>query len=385
MPILSQMRDLLLFGLAGFAASLVDGALGMGFGPTSSSILLGSGLAPTAVSTSVNLAKVVTGIAGAVSHWRFRNLDRELVLKLALPGCVGAVLGVTVLSNVNGATLRPYLAMLLTIIGLRILVKFAQPLPPKQKATIPATDGSSKRVLVYDRRGVKTAALIGGVTNGMIGAWGPVVTPFLLHRGVRPRFAVGSVNTAEVAVASASAFSLIASVGTGGFNGAVVVSMLLGGVVAAPVAAWMIRYVPPRAMGVAVAGLLLLTNARDLIAWGRITGLWVWAVYLGIIGLVLLAFYAGRGRTPTEVPPPPHKEEAAVSGRRGQLGAARNSPQVDCGRRFPLPVDVGSVTVKTAPPSTWLAAVTRPLWLTTIFCTMASPRPVPPGRLVKNG
>jgi uncharacterized protein len=304
------MGDLLLFGLAGFAASLVDGALGMGFGPTSSSILLGSGLAPTAVSTSVNLAKVVTGIAGAISHWRFRNLDRELVLKLALPGCVGAVLGVTVLSNVNGATLRPYLAMLLTIIGLRILVKFAQPLPPRQKATLPATDGSAKRVLQYDRRGVKTAALIGGVTNGMIGAWGPVVTPFLLHRGVRPRYAVGSVNTAEVAVASASAFSLIASVGSGGFNGAVVVSMLLGGVVAAPFAAWMIRHVPPRPMGVAVAGLLLLTNARDLIAWGRISGLWVWAVYLGIIGLVLLAFYAGRGRIPTEVPPPPHKAEA---------------------------------------------------------------------------
>ena len=309
MPILGQMGDLLLFGLAGFAASLVDGALGMGFGPTSSSILLGSGLAPTAVSTSVNLAKVVTGIAGAISHWRFRNIDRELVLKLALPGCLGAVLGVTVLSNVNGATMRPYLAMLLTIIGLRILVKFAQPLPPKQKATRPATDGSSKRVLQYDRRGVKTAALIGGVTNGMIGAWGPVVTPFLLHRGVRPRYAVGSVNTAEVAVASASAFSLIASVGLGGFNWAVVVSMLLGGVVAAPVAAWMIRHVPPRPMGVAVAGLLLLTNARDLIAWGRISGLWVWVVYLGIIGLVLLAFYAGRGRIPTEVPPPPHKEE----------------------------------------------------------------------------
>ncbi len=157
---------------------------------------------------------------------------------------------------------------------------------------------------------MKTAALIGGVTNGMIGAWGPVVTPFLLHRGVRPRYAVGSVNTAEVAVASASAFSLIASVGLGGFNWAVVVSMLLGGVVAAPVAAWMIRHVPPRPMGVAVAGLLLLTNARDLIAWGRVSGLWVWAVYLGIIGLVLLAFYAGRGRIPTEVPPPPHKEEA---------------------------------------------------------------------------
>jgi uncharacterized membrane protein YfcA len=298
------MRDLLLFGLAGFAASLVDGALGMGFGPTSSSILLGSGLAPTAVSTSVNIAKVVTGVAGAISHWRFRNLDRGLVFSLALPGCAGAVIGVTVLSNVNGATLRPYLAMLLTIIGLRILVKFAQPLPPRQRATVPI-EGSSKRMLVYDRRGVKTAALIGGVTNGLIGAWGPVVTPFLLHRGVRPRFAVGSVNTAEVAVASASAFSLLASVGSGGLNVAVVVSMLLGGVIAAPVAAWMIRYVPPRPMGVAVAGLLLLTNARDIIAWARISGGWIWAIYLGIVVMVLAAFYAGRGRTPIAVPPEP--------------------------------------------------------------------------------
>ena len=305
------MRDLLLFGLAGFAASLVDGALGMGFGPTSSSILLGSGLAPTAVSASVNLAKVVTGLAGAFSHWRFSNLDRPLVLKLALPGCVGAVIGVTVLSNVNGATLRPYLAMLLTIIGLRILVKFAQPLPPKQRATIPI-EGSTKRLLQYDKRGVKTAALIGGVTNGLIGAWGPVVTPFLLHRGVRPRFAVGSVNTAEVAVASASAFSLIASIGSGGFNGAVVVSMLLGGVIAAPVAAWMIRYVPPRPMGVAVAGLLLLTNARDIIAWARVSGAWVWLIYVGIVAMVLFAFFAPRGKTPQVVAPRSPEEAASA-------------------------------------------------------------------------
>ena len=106
---------LLLFAIAGFVASFVDGALGMGFGPTSSSILLASGLAPQAVSASVNIAKVVTGFAAGLAHWRFHNLDRTLVLRLAIPGCLGALLGVTVLSNVSGATLRPYLAMLLTI------------------------------------------------------------------------------------------------------------------------------------------------------------------------------------------------------------------------------------------------------------------------------
>src|SRR5688572_10542963 len=261
------MRDLVLFALAGFAASLVDGALGMGFGPTSSSILLGAGLAPAAVSTSVNLAKVATGIAAGISHWRFRNIDKRLVLNLAVPGCAGALLGVTVLSHVNGAVLKPILAVLLTLVGVRILIRFARPTGAKESVVTEA-DADADKMAPFDQRGLRVAALLGGVTNGMIGAWGPVVTPFLLHRGVRPRFAIGSVNTAEIAVASASAFSLLATLGRGGFNVAVVVAMLIGGVVAAPVAAWLIRYIPPRPMGVAVAGLLLLTNARELAAWG---------------------------------------------------------------------------------------------------------------------
>ena len=145
---------LLLFAIAGFVASFVDGALGMGFGPTSSSILLASGLAPQAVSASVNIAKVVTGFAAGLAHWRFHNLDRTLVLRLAIPGCLGALLGVTVLSNVSGATLRPYLALLLTIVGLRILVRFAQPLPPTQK-DVETSPGSLKQTIQYDPRGVR--------------------------------------------------------------------------------------------------------------------------------------------------------------------------------------------------------------------------------------
>ena len=260
------MRDLLLFSLTGFAAALVDGALGMGFGPTSSSILLISGLAPAAVSTTVNLAKVVIGLAAGFSHWRFRNLDRGLVFHLAVPGCLGALLGVTVLSSFNGATLRPYLAILLTLIGVRILVRFANPLPTKPKTSQTATGTPTRTPLAYDRRGITFVAFVGGITNGLIGAWGPVLTPFLLYRAVRPRFAVGCVNAAEIAVAFASAASLIVSLGTIGVNASFVVVMLLGGVVAAPVAAWLTRYVPPGPMGVAVGGLLLMTSARDLIA-----------------------------------------------------------------------------------------------------------------------
>ncbi len=254
------------------------------------------GLAPAAVSATVNLAKVATGVAAGVSHWRFGNIDKRLVLNLAIPGCLGAIIGVTVLSNIGGATLRPFLAMLLTVIGIRILVRFARPLGTTEKPDdAPDSARDARQLPEQQERGVRIAALLGGITNGMIGAWGPVVTPYLLHRGVRPRYAIGSVNTAEIAVASASAFSLIASVGRGGFNVGVLVAMLLGGIVAAPVAAWAIRFVPARPMGVAVAGLLLFTNARELAAWGGIAnGPWIWAIYSLIAAVVSFAFIAPR-------------------------------------------------------------------------------------------
>ncbi len=279
--------DLAFVAMAGFCASLVDGALGMGFGPTSSSILLGVGLPPASVSTTVNLAKVATGVASSVSHWRFRNIDHRLVLQLAIPGATGALIGVTVLANVDAATLRPALAVVLFVIGLRILVRFSRPVGVKAEE-FTDLDHDPDRMPAFDDRGVEAVAAAGGVTNGLIGAWGPVVTPFLMHRELAPRFAVGSVNTAEVAVAMVSATSLIASLGSGGLDIGVVVAMLAGGVVAAPVAAWFVRHVPARPMGVAVAALLLATNARELSAWvGLDAGRW-W-VYGTIAALVALA------------------------------------------------------------------------------------------------
>lgn len=118
-----------------------------------------------------------------------------------------------------------------------------------------------------DTRGLGAVAFIGGITNGMIGAWGPVVTPFLMHRGLRPRYAVGSVNTAEIVVAAASSCAVIVSTGGQAFDARIVLAMLAGGVAAAPLAAWTVRRVPARPMGVAVAGLLLLTSVRQLVVW----------------------------------------------------------------------------------------------------------------------
>lgn len=273
------MEQLLLVALAGFLATLVDGALGMGFGPTSSTILLSGGLSPGAVSTTVNLAKVVTGAAAGISHWRFGNVDRRLVVRLALPGAAGALVGVTILASVDGDVLRPILALALLVVGVRILFRFSRPLGRPERA------GAQARTHAAEDRGVLVAGAAGGVTNGLIGAWGPVVTPVLLHKGVPPRYTVGSVNTAEVAVATVAAGSLLASLQGAGLDLGVVVAMLAGGVLAAPLSAWVIRYLPARGMGVAVAGLLLVTNVRELSSWAGIDGA-RWLGY-GFVGLLV--------------------------------------------------------------------------------------------------
>ena len=283
--------DLFVVAIAGFFASMVDGALGMGFGPTSSSILLSNGLSPATVSTTVNLAKIATGLVAGVSHWRFNNIDHQLVFRLAVPGALGALVGVTVLANVNGDDLKPILAAMLILVGLRILVRFSRPLPLAPDVTDPNVRDDAPPE--FDKTGVEIAAAAGGITNGLVGAWGPVVTPFLLHRGLTPRFAVGSVNTAEVAVATVSAGALIGSLGGSGLDWEVLFAMLGGGMIAAPIAALVVRFIPARALGLAVAMLLLLTNARELMGtWDPADGRW--AIYVLIV--ILMAGAIARPR-----------------------------------------------------------------------------------------
>lgn len=282
-----DMVDLTIVFVAGFLASFVDGALGMGFGPTSSSILLGSGLSPAAVSTTVNLAKVATGVTAAVAHWRFDNIDRALVRRLVVPGSVGALVGVTVLANVDGDTLRPFLAAVLLVMAARILIRFSRSLPSQPPDGTAGEDGVSQQL---DDRRTAAVGAAAGVTNGLVGAWGPVLTPFLLHRGLAPRYAIGSVNTAEIAVAVVASGSLLASVGGGGIDVGVVVAMLLGGMLAAPIAAWAIRFLPARGLGIAVGGLLFITNIRELAPAGDLSGLrWIgYALVLAACGWAAL-------------------------------------------------------------------------------------------------
>jgi uncharacterized protein len=282
------MDHLVTVALAGFCASFVDGALGMGFGPTSSTILLSSGVSPATSATMVNIAKVFTGGAAGISHWRFGNVDRGLLVRLAIPGAVGAVVGSTVLSRVDGDALRPWLALMLIVVGLRILLRFRNHV---RNAVAPSAN---------ERRELEHATMVlgglGGITNGMIGAWGPVVTPYLLHQGVSPRRTVGTVNTAEIAVAAVATGSLLSMVSAGSLDVQVLVAMLAGGVVAAPLAAWSAKRLPARTMGISVAVVLLLTNVRELMNWAGIVDN-RWVAYLAIVGLGTLSAAAPHRRS----------------------------------------------------------------------------------------
>ena len=150
------------------------------------------------------------------------------------------------------------LAVILLLVGVRILVRFSRPVVARPP------DNGDERAAVLRGRGVTAAAATGGVTNGLVGAWGPVVTPFLLHRGLPPRYAIGSVNTAEVAVAIVAAGSLLTSLGGESVDVATVIAMLARRDRRRPSAAWTIRLIPARVLGLAVAALLLVTNVREL-------------------------------------------------------------------------------------------------------------------------
>ena len=327
------MSELLTVALAGFLASIVDGALGMGFGPTSSTILLSSGLSPAAASTTVNIAKVATGLAAGVSHWRFSNIDRRLVVRLAGPGMLGAAIGAFVLTSVDGDDLRPVLAVLLLLIGVRILARFSTPLAAPRLE--PASDPAAPAVRdLGNLQGVEVAAGVGGVTNGLVGAWGPVVTPFLLHRGTPPRYAVGSVNTAEVAVAVVSVGSLISAGGGGDLSVGILVAMLGGGILGAPLAAFTVRIIPARALGIACAGLLLLTQSRELSRSGHLP-VSTWTAF----GIAATVIAAAAVRPRLRGPRPPRAERVgALSGATTNRGprpwiARRREARRAAGRR----------------------------------------------------
>ncbi|WP_314210270.1 sulfite exporter TauE/SafE family protein [uncultured Actinomyces sp.] len=268
------MRKLVLLALVGLAAQLVDGSLGMGYGMTSSSLLLLAGLSPALASASVHLAEIGTTLASGASHWRLGNTDPRLVVRLGLPGAVGAFSGATVLSHLSTRAATPVTASLLILLGAYVLGRFALR-PPR---------GSGSRRSPHGRRLLVPLGMVGGfvdATGG--GGWGPVVTTTLLTGGrTAPRTVVGSVGASEFLVTAAASAGFLTGLGTAGISLGIVLALLAGGLVAAPIAAWLVSRLPGQVLGTAVGGLILATNLRVLLSWSGTPTMTGVAVYVAL-------------------------------------------------------------------------------------------------------
>ncbi|MBL8931031.1 MAG: sulfite exporter TauE/SafE family protein [Kineosporiaceae bacterium] len=266
------MHKLVLLALVGLGAQLVDGSLGMAYGVTSSTLLLALGTSPAAASATVHLAEIGTTLISGASHWKFGNVDWAVVLKVGLPGAVGAFAGATVLSHLDTSVAKPLMSMVLLTLGLYVLIRF------------------TVRGLRHDRLGHPLRArflaplgLFAGfvdATGG--GGWGPVGTPAILASGrLEPRRVIGSIDTSEFLVALAASLGFLAALGTQGIELTWVLGLLIGGAIAAPIAAWLVRHLPPRVLGSAVGGLIVLTNTRTLLHsdWVEASSPVMWTVY----------------------------------------------------------------------------------------------------------
>lgn len=249
------MRKLILLALVGLGAQLVDGSLGMAYGVTSTTLLLAIGTNPAAASATVHLAEIGTTLISGVSHWRFGNVDWRVVLKIGVPGAVGAFAGATFLSSLSTETAKPVMSLILLTLGVYVLSRFTLAGLPKDQLGKPLR----KRFLT------PLGLVAGFVDSTGGGGWGPVGTPAILASGrLEPRKTIGSIDTSEFLVAIAASIGFIVGIGSEGVSYTWVLALLLGGMIAAPIAAWLVRHIPPRVLGSLVGGVIIVTNAKTL-------------------------------------------------------------------------------------------------------------------------
>jgi uncharacterized membrane protein YfcA len=248
------VEDLAQFIAVGFIAQMVDGAIGMAYGLSASSILLSLGLPPVAVSASVHAAEVFTTGASALSHWRLGNVDRRIFGRLVVPGLIGGALGAALLSAVPGQWVRPFVSFYLVVMGVVILAKTFRPHAAQRQPS----------------RRLRPLAFVGAVLDAVGGGgWGPIVTSSMIGWGVPPRLAVGTSNSAEFFITTVIAGVLLPHVTADTVT--VVAGLVLGGVLAAPLAALLTRRLPVRLLMGLVGGTIVLISLNDL---GRAWAAW---------------------------------------------------------------------------------------------------------------
>jgi len=238
--------SIIVYIIVGFIAQMIDGALGMGYGVSSTTFLLSMGIPPVAASASVHTAEVFASGASGLAHLRFGNVDKKLFKKLLIPGVIGGIIGAYILTAVPGKMIKPFIAFYLFIMGLIILRKAFKKIEEKE---------------------VKTKLLPLGVSGGFFdaiggGGWGPIVTSTLIARGHNPRFSIGSVNLAEFFVTIAEVATFLTIIGL--VHWQIIVGLIIGGVLAAPLAAYVCKRLPSRALMIMVGLLIMALSIKTI-------------------------------------------------------------------------------------------------------------------------
>jgi uncharacterized membrane protein YfcA len=242
------MHEILYYAAVGFAAQMVDGTLGMAYGVSASTLLLGGGMAPAAVSATVHAAEVFTTGASGVSHRLFGNVDEKLFMRLVVPGVIGAVVGAYILASLPGERLKPLIAAYLLFMGLLIVYR--------------ALRNMSERVVTTH---LVPLGFFGAFVDAIGGGgWGPVVTSTLVARGNPIRSTVGTVNAVEFFVTAAASVTFIMMLGVGFWK--VIVGLALGGLLAAPLAALACKRLPLRPLMFVVGVLVAVLSMRTLMS-----------------------------------------------------------------------------------------------------------------------
>jgi uncharacterized membrane protein YfcA len=235
------------FILIGFAAQMIDGALGMAFGQISSTLLIAMGVPPAAASAGVHTAETFTTAVSGISHVAHRNVDWRLFFRLVIPGVFGGVLGAYVLTSVDASVAKPFVLTYLSALGLYLFYR-----------------GIMHRHTEKTPRVVSPLGLIGGFLDAAGGGgWGGIVTSNLLVQGSNPRKTIGTVNTAEFFLTVTISATFIATLGWQAFTGATL-GLLIGGVCAAPFGAWIAKRVNADTLLTFVGALLTLISIYGL-------------------------------------------------------------------------------------------------------------------------
>ncbi len=250
------MRNLIVLGFVGFLAQLIDGSLGMAYGVTSSTLLLTAGIAPAAASAAVHFSEIGTTLVSGFSHHKLGNVYWRTVSIIAVPGGIGAFFGATFLSSIPGDVAKPWVAALLLALGVYVIWRFLilGGRRPQFSGTL------SKRFLAPLGLFAGAMDAIGG------GGWGPVGTTSLLSSGrLEPRKVVGSIDTSEFVVAVGGSLGFLLALGSQGIDFTLAAALFVGGAIAAPIAAWLVRHLAARVLGVAAGGLIVLTNTKTIL------------------------------------------------------------------------------------------------------------------------